>query len=69
MHTFCKRSRETFLKVDFMLLNIISGLQHWANQVQQIVFNKMHHLSPQDYCIMLVLAISVGYCLLKGQNI
>jgi len=52
-----------------MLLSIVSGLQHWANQVQNIVFNKMHHLSPQDYCVMLVLAISIGYCLLKGQNI
>jgi hypothetical protein len=27
------------------------------------------HLSPQDYCIMMVFAIAIGYCLLKGQNI
>jgi hypothetical protein len=52
-----------------MLLSILSDLQHWASQVRNIVFNKMHDLSRQDYCVMLVLAISIGYCLLKGQNI
>ena len=52
-----------------MFLSIVSGLQHWAMQIQRILIHKMDHLSPQDYCVMLVFAIAIGYCLLKGQNI
>ncbi len=52
-----------------MLSTLFSGLQQWASQVQQIMVNRMNHLSPQDYCVMLVLGISIGYCLLKGQNV
>ena len=52
-----------------MFLSIMSGLSQWAGQVQNILLNKMNHLTPQDYCIMLVFGISIGYCLLKGQNV
>jgi hypothetical protein len=52
-----------------MFLSIVSGLQQWAMQIQRILTHKMDHLSPQDYCIMLVFGIAIGYCLLKGQNV
>ena len=35
-----------------MFLSIVSGLQHWAMQIQRILTHKLDHLSPQDYCIM-----------------
>ncbi len=52
-----------------MFLSIVSGLQHWAMQIQRILNYKLDHLSPQDYSIMLVFAIAIGYCLLKGPNV
>jgi hypothetical protein len=52
-----------------MLLSISSGFQLWLSQIQRIMVHKMNHITPQDYCIGLVLAIAIGYCLLKGQNL
>ena len=52
-----------------MLLSIMSGLSQWASQIQNILAQKLDNLTPQDYCIMLVFGISIGYCLLKGQNL
>ena len=51
-----------------MFLSIVSGLQQWAMQIQKILIHKMDHLSPQDYCIMLVLCISIGFVLLRGKS-
>lgn len=52
-----------------MFLSIISGLHHWAGQVLHILNQKLTHLAPQDFCIIVVLGISVGYCLLKGRSL
>ncbi len=52
-----------------MFLSIMSGLSQWAGQVENIFVGKVHHLTPQDYCIIIVFGISIGYCLLKGRNI
>lgn len=52
-----------------MLLNIVSDVELWISQLQNILFSRMHHMSPQDYCIMLVFVICIGYCLLRGRSI
>ena len=52
-----------------MFLSILSDLQLWISQLQNILFSKMHNVSPQDYCIMLVFVVCIGYCLLKGRSI
>ena len=51
-----------------MFLSIISGLQHWFGQIQSLVRFRFNHLSPNDYTVMLVLCICIGYCLLRGRN-
>lgn len=51
-----------------MILSIISGFQHWCGQIESIITFRMNHMSPQDYCVMLVLCISIGYVLLRGRS-
>ena len=51
-----------------MFLSIISGFQHWFSQVTGLLQFKFNHLSPQDYSVMLVLCICIGYCLLRNRN-
>ncbi len=52
----------------YMFHRIAFGLQNWLDQLMSLTVSKLNHMTPQDYCIVTVLAISVGYCLLKGKN-
>ena len=51
-----------------MFLTIVSGFQHWVSQIESLLIFKMNHLSPHDYCVMLVLCILIGYLLLRGRS-
>jgi hypothetical protein len=37
-------------------------------KVQSIIGRELAHLSPQEYCVGLVLCISAGVVLLRGKN-
>ena len=50
-----------------MLLSFIPSIQNWFYQVKSILVHKANHLGPQDVCIIMVFAISIGYCMLKGK--
>ena len=50
-----------------MLLSFTSSFQQWFYQVKSILIHKANHLTPQDVCIIMVFAISIGYCMLKGK--
>ena len=51
-----------------MLLSIVGGFSRWLSQLQNLLKNRFDHLSPTEYCIMLVAGISVGWLLLRGRN-
>ena len=51
-----------------MLMSIMSGLTDWLSKVQTIIGRELAHLSPQEYCVGLVLCISAGVVLLRGKN-
>jgi hypothetical protein len=51
-----------------MLLSVMSDFSRWIFQVQHIVSNRLNHMTPNDYTIMLVLTICIGYVLLKGRS-
>jgi hypothetical protein len=51
-----------------MFLTVVSGLQNWVLQLQRLLVHRFDHLSPQEYCIMLVFVIAIGYTLLQGRR-
>lgn len=51
-----------------MLLSVMSDFSRWIFQVQNIVSNRLNHMTPNDYTIMLILTICIGYVLLKGRS-
>lgn len=51
-----------------MSFSIFSEFEHWVSQVKSILLFKLNHLTPNDYTVMLVLCICIGYCLLRNRN-
>ena len=51
-----------------MLLSIAGGFSRWLSQLQNLLISRFDHLSPTEYCIMLVACISVGCLLLRGRS-
>jgi hypothetical protein len=47
---------------------MINAFQTWLRQIQYLIVHKFHTMTPHDYCIMLVLTISIGFVLLRGKN-
>ena len=51
-----------------MFVNIFSGIYDWIGQLKSLLFYRYSHLTPDDYTIMLVACICIGYLLLRGRN-
>ena len=47
---------------------MVNAFQSWLRQIQYLIEHKFNTMTPQDYCIMLVLCISIGFVLLRGKN-
>jgi hypothetical protein len=47
---------------------MVNAFQSWLRQIQHLIEHKFNTMSPQDYCIMLVLCISIGFVLLRGKS-
>jgi len=47
---------------------MFSAFQQWVWEVKSIVIQRYHHLSPQDYYIMLAVCMAVGLTLLRSKN-
>lgn len=47
---------------------MLHGFQHWLHQIQHLVVHRFNTMSPQDYCIMLVFCIAIGFTLLRSGN-
>ncbi len=47
---------------------MVSSFENWLYQIQSLTIHKYHTMSPQDYCVMLVLCVSVGYVLLRSNR-
>lgn len=50
------------------VLSMIDAVQSWFVQIQRIFSHKITHMNPVDYCVIAVLVISIGFCLLRSQN-
>jgi len=47
---------------------MVNAFQMWLRQIERLVEHRFNTMSPQDYCIMLVFCISIGFVLLRGKN-
>ncbi len=47
---------------------MVSAFETWLYQIQSLTIHKYHTMSPQDYCVMLVLCVAVGYVLLRSNR-
>ncbi|MBC7966044.1 MAG: hypothetical protein H7Z17_08985 [Fuerstia sp.] len=47
---------------------MVSAIESWLHQITNLTIHKYHTMSPQDYCIMLVLCVSAGYVLLRSNR-
>ena len=47
---------------------MINAFFAWLRQIEYLVQHKFDTMTPQDYCIMLVLCISIGFVLLRGKS-
>lgn len=47
---------------------MVNAFQVWTREFQHLIEQKFNTMSPQDYCIMLVFCISIGFVLLRGKN-
>ncbi len=47
---------------------MLNALQQWAWEIKSIVIQRYHHLSPQDYYVMLVVCMAVGLTLLRSNR-
>jgi hypothetical protein len=47
---------------------MVNAFQTWLRQIQYLIEHKFNTMSPEDYCIMLVLCISIGFVLLRGKS-
>lgn len=47
---------------------MVSAFQTWLYQIQSLTIHKFHTMSPQDYCVMLVLCVAAGYMLLRSRH-
>lgn len=50
------------------LAGIFDGIQLWLSQLSRLLEQRFHNLSPQEYCVMLVVCIAAGLFLLRGQR-
>jgi hypothetical protein len=55
-------------EITTMLLTIISSTTAWISQVLTLVSNQITNLQPSQYAIGLVIAIGLGYVMLRGRN-
>ncbi|HQX51681.1 MAG TPA: hypothetical protein PLY87_04035 [Planctomycetaceae bacterium] len=51
-----------------MFLNIVNSLDSWFYQTKSLIMHRFNHMSPQDYCVMLVITIAVGLVMLGGKR-
>jgi hypothetical protein len=51
------------------MLAFTSSFQLWMRQVLLFLVDRFHHLSPQEYCVIAAVSISVCYMLLKGKSL
>ena len=51
-----------------MLLSIVDGFSRWLAQLKGVLMNRFDHLTPTEYCTMLVACICIGWLLLRGRN-
>jgi len=47
---------------------MVNAFQMWFRQIERLVEHKFNTMSPQDYCILLVFCISIGFVLLCGKS-
>jgi hypothetical protein len=47
---------------------MFSSFQQWLWEVKSLTIHKYNTLTPQDYCVMLVLCCAVGLTLLRSRN-
>ncbi len=47
---------------------MVSAFQNWLWAIKGLIIHKFNTLSPQDYCVMLVLCIAVGLTLLRSKH-
>ena len=51
-----------------MLINIVTEMDRWLGQMSSLFVQRFNHLSPQEYCIMLLCCITVGAFLLRSRH-
>ncbi len=51
-----------------MFLSILNSLDSWFYQTKSLIVHRFNHMSPQDYSVMLVISIAVGFVLLRGKR-
>ncbi len=47
---------------------MLTALQLWLHQIESLIIHKYHTISPQDYCIMLLICGAVGLTLLYTKH-
>jgi hypothetical protein len=52
-----------------VMLAFTSSFQLWIRQVMLFLVDRFHHLSPQEYCVIAAVSISLGFVCLKGKSL
>ena len=48
--------------------DLFTGMQLWLVQIRSILMHRFNHLTPHEYCMMLLLCITLGVFLLRGKS-
>ena len=51
-----------------MYHSVVDGFNHWLLQLTRVLVYRFDHITPSEYCFMLVVCISVGWLMLRGRN-
>jgi len=47
---------------------MVSAFELWLYQIQNLTIHRFQTMSPQDYCIMLLVCVVAGYMLLRSRH-
>lgn len=47
---------------------MVNAFELWVYQIKNLTIHKFHTMSPQDYCLMLIVCVLAGYLLLRSNR-
>lgn len=51
-----------------MFISIVDGFSRWLAQLKNVLQSRFDHLTPTEYCTMLIVCICIGWLMLRGRS-